>query len=77
MGEGGGEEPIQPQTGAAPSNVDLDQYVWTGTDYVRLDELEEAEREALEGERNAGPGGDDRDTGGQADVPDADEHADA
>lgn len=77
MGEGEGEEPIQPQTGAAPSNVDLDQYVWTGTDYVRLDELEEAEREALEGERNAGPGGDDRDTGGQADVLDADEHADA
>jgi amino acid transporter len=72
-----GETPIQPQTGAAPSNVDLDQYVWTGTDYVRLDELDEAEREAREGERSAGTAGDNPGTSGQADAPNTDERAGA
>ena len=32
--------PQQPQTGPLPANVDLDQYVWTGTDLVRREELD-------------------------------------
>jgi amino acid transporter len=34
-----------PQTGPLPPNVDLDQYVWTGTDLVRREELEQKGRE--------------------------------
>jgi hypothetical protein len=71
------EPPVPPQTGAAPPNVDLDQYIWTGTDFVRLDELEDTEHPAAGGESgeegagdsDGGDGGTTDARGGDADKP--------
>ncbi|MFI5273455.1 MAG: APC family permease, partial [Ktedonobacterales bacterium] len=44
-------QPQPQQTGPVPANVDMDDYVWTGTSLVRRDEYEREQREREQRER--------------------------